>query len=249
MNGQLLHSLEVKEASHLATAFHFCDTETMPSFNCQAILFDLDGVLVDSTPCGSRIWTAWANKHGLDASYVVHVGHGRPTVETVRMVGPHLDALREADLIEQAEIDDIEGLQVLPGARELLELLPSDRYTIVTSGGRKLATTRLRAVGVPIPPTMITASDITRGKPDPQPYLRGAAALGFDPTACLVFEDAPSGIRAARAAGASVIGIPTTYPREELAEADMIIPSLASVTAKVDVQHNPAIRIDISGAS
>lgn len=233
----------------MATAIRLCDTETMRSFNCQAILFDLDGVLVDSTPCGSRIWTAWANKHGLDASYVVHVGHGRPTVETVRLVAPHLDAQREADLIEKAEIDDVGGLQVLPGARELLEVLPSDRYTIVTSGGRKLATTRLEAVGLPIPPTMITASDITRGKPDPQPYLKGAAALGFAPQACLVFEDAPSGIRAAKAAGACVIGMPTTYPREELAEADIIIPSLASVTAKVDGPHNPAIRIDISAAS
>lgn len=218
----------------------------MSWFLCQAVLFDLDGVLVDSTPCGSRIWTVWANQHGLDAAYVVHVGHGRPTAETVKLVAPHLDAQKEADLIERAEIEDVEGLQVLPGARELLAALPPDRYTIVTSGGRKLATTRLQAVGLPVPPTMVTASDITRGKPDPEPYLKGAAALGFDPQSCLVFEDAPSGITAARAAGTSVIGIPTTYPIEELSKADAIIPSLAAVSATVHLQENPPIRIDIT---
>ncbi len=218
----------------------------MLNFDCNAILFDLDGVLVDSTPCGSRIWTAWANRHHLDAAYVVHIGHGRPTVETVRLVAPHLDAPHEAELIEQAEIDDVAGLEVLPGARALLTSLPPERYTIVTSGGRRLATTRLQAVGLPIPPTMITASDITRGKPDPQPYLAGANALGFDPRTCLVFEDAPSGILSAQAAGARVIGIPTTYPQDELSTADCIIPSLAAVSATVNHDHNPPLRIEVT---
>jgi mannitol-1-/sugar-/sorbitol-6-phosphatase len=218
----------------------------VPTFHANAILFDLDGVLVDSTPCGSRIWTAWANQHGLAAAYVVYIGHGRPTVETVRLVAPHLDAPHEAELIEQAEIADVAGLEVLPGVRALLASMPPDRYTIVTSGGRRLATTRLQAVGLPVPPMMVTASDITRGKPDPQPYLTGAAALGFDPRTCLVFEDAPSGILAAKAAGAGVIGIPTTYPQEELSGADFIIPSLAAVRATVDLNHNPPLRIEIS---
>lgn len=224
----------------------FCETGNVPPFRCNAILFDLDGVLIDSTPCGSRIWTAWANRHSLDASYVVHIGHGRPTVETVRLVAPHLDAPQEAELIEQAEIADAAGLDVLPGARDLLETLPPDRYTIVTSGGRRLATTRLQAVGLPIPPTMVTASDIIRGKPDPQAYLAGAAALGFDPHTCLVFEDAPSGITAARAAGAKVIGIPTTYPQNELSAADFIIPSLAAVSATMDLRHDLPLLIDLA---
>ena len=218
----------------------------MPAFRCNAILFDLDGVLVDSTPCGSRIWTLWANRHNLDAAYVVHVGHGRPTIETVRLVASHLDAPHEAELIEQAEIADVAGLEVLPGARDLHEALPPDRYTIVTSGGRRLATTRLQAVGLPIPPTMVTASDITRGKPDPQAYLAGAAALGFDPHTCLVFEDAPSGIAAARAAGAKVVGIPTTYPQDELSAADFIIPSLAAASVTVDLTHDLPLLIDIA---
>ena len=134
----------------------------------------------------------------------------------------------------------------MPGARALLAALPPDRYTIVTSGGRRLATTRLHAAGLAIPPTMITANDITRGKPDPQPYLAGAAALGFDPRTCLVFEDAPSGILAGRAAGATVIALPTTYPQEELSSADAIIPSLAVVSAAVDMQHNLRLRIEIA---
>jgi sugar-phosphatase len=223
-----------------------CETVHVPTFHVNAILFDLDGVLLDSTPSGSRIWTAWANQHHLDPAYVVHIGHGRPTVETVRLVAPHLDAPHQAELIEQAEIADVAGLEVLPGARALLAALPPDRYTIVTSGGRRLATTRLHAVGLPIPPTMITASDITRGKPDPQPYLAGAAALGFDPRTCLVFEDAPSGIRAAHAAGATVIALPTTYPQNELSTADLIIPSLAAVSATMDQAHNPPLRIEIA---
>jgi HAD superfamily hydrolase (TIGR01509 family) len=135
----------------------------------------------------------------------------------------------QAELIEQAEIADVAGLALLSGARARLAALPPDRYTIVTSGGRHLATTRLLAVGLPIPPTMLTASDITRGKPDPQ--------LGFDPRTCLVFEDAPSGIRAAQAAGATVIALPTAYPQDELSAADAIIPSLAAVSATMDQAH------------
>ena len=201
----------------------------MPSFACQAILFDLDGVLVDSTPCVTRVWKAWAREHGLDPEYVVHVAHGQRTIETVRKVAPHLDAQRETDLLEQQELNDTDGLRVLPGAKELLTALPPDRYTIVTSGTRQLATKRLQVVGLPVPSKMITADEVTRGKPDPQPYLAGAAALGFEPKDCLVFEDAPSGIRSAKSGGMMAVGLTTTYPAEELSEADLVIPSLESV--------------------
>ena len=122
---------------------------------------------------------------------------------------------------------------MLPGAKELLAALPPKRYTIVTSGTRQLATKRLQVAGLPVPANMITADDVTRGKPDPEPYLAGAAALGFEPKQCLVFEDAPSGIRAAKAAGMTAIGVPTTYRAEELAEADIIIPSLQVVRVAV----------------
>jgi len=217
----------------------------MPVFACQAVLFDLDGVLVDSTPCVTRIWSAWALSHGLDPAYVVHVAHGQRTVETVRKVAPHSDAAHEASIIEEREIEDTEGLRVLPGAPELLATIPPDRYTIVTSGTRRLATKRLQAVGLPVQANMVTADDVTRGKPDPEPYLRGAAAVGFPASECVVFEDAPSGIRAAKAAGATVIGVPTTYKPEELCHAAIIIPSLVVVRVAVRDEKTP-LELDIS---
>ena len=208
----------------------------MLRFPCEAILFDLDGVLVDSTPCVTRVWSTWSREHGFDAKHVVHVAHGRPTIATVREVAPQLDAQSETNLIEQREINDTDDFRVLPGAKELLAKLPPERYTIVTSGSRQLATRRLQAAGLPVPPSMITADDITNGKPDPEPYLAGARVLGCDPKKCLVFEDAPSGIRAAKAAGMVAIGVPTTFRREELAEADAITPSLQAVAVTIGAQ-------------
>ena len=206
----------------------------MSVITCEAVLFDLDGVLVDSTPCVTRIWSAWAVEHRLDPAYVVHVAHGQRTVETVRKVAPHLNAPHEAAIIEEREIEDTEGLRVLPGAPELLAVLPADRYTIVTSGTRRLATKRLQVVGLPVPANMVTADDVTRGKPDPEPYLKGAAAVGFAASDCLVFEDAPSGIRAAKAAGTRVIGVTTTYQAEELTDADRVISSLLNLRLRTD---------------
>jgi sugar-phosphatase len=206
-----------------------CETDSMSLFTCQAVLFDLDGVLVDSTPCVTRVWTNWAVEHGLDPEYVVHVAHGKRAIETVRTVAPELNAEREFRTIEEREIEDTDGLRVLPGACELLAALPPQRYAIVTSGTRTLAMKRLQVAGIPIPAKMITADDVTRGKPDPEPYLKGADLLGWTGSECLVFEDAPSGIRSAQAAGAIAIGIPTTYTPEELAFATMVIPSLATV--------------------
>lgn len=205
----------------------------MFAFPCKGILFDLDGVLVDSTPCVTRVWSSWAQGHGLDPTYVVEVAHGQRTIETVRKVAPLLDAQHETDRIERLEIDDTVGLQVLPGAQELLAALPPGRFTIVTSGTRRLASKRLRVAGLPVPDTMVTADDVTRGKPDPEPYVAGARALGLEPGSCLVFEDAPSGIRAAKSAGMFAIGVLTTYPAEELVGADAIVTTLQAVAVKV----------------
>ena len=205
----------------------------MARFSCQAVLFDLDGVLVDSTPCVTRVWSAWAQEHGLDAEWVVHVAHGQRTIETVRRVAPQLDAQQETDRIEQMEISDTDGLRALPGALELLAALPPERYNIVTSGTRRLAARRLQVAGLPVPVAMITADDVTRGKPDPAPYLAGARVLRFEPERCLVFEDAPSGVRSAKSAGMVVIGVPTTYRAEELVGADAIVPSLQTVVVRI----------------
>lgn len=218
----------------------------MPSFRCEAILFDLDGVLVDSTPCVTRIWATWAREHGLDPDYVVHITHGQRTIETVRQIAPNLDAQAETDKIEQQEIGDTDGLRLLPGAKELLTSLASERYTIVTSGTRQLATKRLQVAGLPVPPQMITADDVTRGKPDPEPYLAGAKVLGRKPPKCLVFEDAPSGIRAAKAAGMIVIGLTTTYGEEQLSEADVIAPSLAAVKVATEPSGELVVTVENS---
>jgi sugar-phosphatase len=215
----------------------------MSSFSCQAILFDLDGVLVDSTPCVTRVWKAWALEHGLDAEYVVHVAHGQRTIETVRTVAPHLDAQRETDLVEQRELNDTDGLRLLPGAKDLLTSLPPGRYAIVTSGTRQLATKRLRVAGLPVPSKMITADDVTHGKPDPEPYLAGAAALGFQPKACLVFEDAPSGIQSAKSGNMIAVGLTTTYRAGDLLEADFIIPSLDAVRVEITPSGDFAVAI------
>jgi sugar-phosphatase len=205
---------------------------------CQAVLFDLDGVLVDSTPCVTRVWSQWALHHGLDPERVVHVAHGKKAIETVRTVAPALDAEHEFHIIEKMELEDTDGLRLLPGAKELLSVIPPERCTVVTSGTRRLATKRLETIGLSVPPTMISADDVSRGKPDPEPYLAGAKALGFRATECLVFEDAPSGIRSAQAAGATPIGVATTYHPEEIAFAHLVIPSLAAVQLR---------RIDASG--
>ena len=205
----------------------------MQSYVRQAILFDLDGVLVDSTACAGRIWKGWARENGLDPEYMVQVAHGRPTIETVRMVAPNLNAEAETAKIEDREVNDVDGLRAIPGAKELLDSLPAERFAIVTSGSRRLATARLKAVGIRVPDRMIAADDIVHGKPDPEPYLKGAQLIGFPPESCLVFEDSPPGIAAAKAAGMTVIAFPTTYPVEALSEADFTTESFASVRLEV----------------
>ncbi len=209
----------------------------MKTLSCSALLFDLDGVLVDSLEPVERQWTLWARRHHLDPAHVVRVAHGRPSIETIRELAPHLDAEAEDKLMEQAEISDRRGIRAIGGAADLLARIPPDRWAVVTSCSRQLATTRLGAAGLPVPPTMITSNDITRGKPDPEPYLKGAAALRFQPRECMVVEDAPPGVRAGKAAGMRVIAVPTTYRMEELAEADVLVKRLSDL--RITVANTP----------
>ncbi len=205
----------------------------MRKLSCAAILFDLDGVLVESRPVVERQWAIWAKEQGLDAAEVIHLAHGRPTIDTVRKLTPQLDAAAEASKIEQREIADLDGVRAMPGAADLLARIPPDRWAVVTSGSRALATTRLRAVGLPVPPTLVSASDIVHGKPHPEPYLKAAAALRFEPRECMVIEDSPAGIRAGKAAGMRVIAVPTTYPAKELTAADVPLKRLSDLRATV----------------
>jgi sugar-phosphatase len=197
-----------------------------------AILFDLDGVLVDSTPAISRVWTKWCLARGFDPQKTVREAHGRPSIETVRELLPDADAEAENREIERGEIEDLEGVVALPGAIGLLTSLPADRWTIVTSCTKELAEVRIRAAGLPLPPTMVTSSEITNGKPDPEPYLKGAAKLGVSPADCIVVEDVPAGIRSGKAAGARVIAVRTTATDAELtaAGADWIVDDCRGIT-------------------
>jgi mannitol-1-/sugar-/sorbitol-6-phosphatase len=204
----------------------------MTEITCGAILFDLDGVLVDSTPAVIRVWSRWAVARGFDPNEVVGRAHGRPSIATIRDYLPHANAEAENREVERGEIEDLDGVVPLPGARELLSVLPPDRWTIVTSCTRRLAQTRLRAAGLPVPNRVVTSDDIKNGKPDPEPYLKGASLLGISPEDCVVVEDAPAGIRAGKAAGTRVIACRTTASEAELKDAgpDWIVENCKSIS-------------------
>lgn len=207
----------------------------MNSLPCRGVLFDMDGVLVDSTAAVARVWTIWARKHGLDPETVVKIAHGRPSISTIRELLPRADHDAEDREVERLEIEDIEGIVALPGAAELLRALPANRYAIVTSATRPLAEVRLRAAGLPVPENLVTARDVQRGKPNPDPYLMGAKILGVPPAECIVIEDAPSGVRAGKAAGARVVALRTTASDIELQEAgaDWIVENCADLFVKI----------------
>ena len=197
---------------------------------CRAILFDLDGVLVDSTPAVARVWTLWANKHGFVPDDVVRRAHGRPSIATIRDLLPHADAEAENREVERGEIADTVGVVPLPGALQLLQALPQNRWAIATSCTRRLAEVRIRAARLPFPRHLVSSNDIRNGKPDPEPYLKAAQILGVPPSDCIVIEDAPAGIRAGHAAGTRVLALRTTAPDPELtaAGATWIINDLAA---------------------
>lgn len=187
---------------------------------------------MDSTQAVERVWRRWAQKHKLNPDVVLEHAHGRRSVETIRLVAPELDAEHENLTVENMEIEDKEGIIAIAGAPELLRTLPQQRCAIVTSATRALAAARLQHAGLVVPPHLISADDVSQGKPSPEPYLKGAALLGFAPADCIVFEDTPAGIESAKAAGMKVIALSTTYPSQELAVANEILSSLANVKAE-----------------
>jgi mannitol-1-/sugar-/sorbitol-6-phosphatase len=204
----------------------------MTTVQCKGLLFDLDGVLADSTPAVARVWTIFANKYGFDPEETVRRAHGRPSIATIQELLPNANYKAESAVLERMEIEDIEDVVALPGAAELLHALPADRWTVVTSCTRALALVRLHASGLPIPAQMVTSNDIVNGKPSPEPYLKGAQLLGLAAADCVVLEDAPAGIRSGKAAGARVIALQTTERDSLLREAgaDWIVNTCASVS-------------------
>ena len=208
-------------------------------FHCSALLFDLDGVLVDSTPAVARTWRLWAIQHQLSPEVAISKAHGRRSIETIRELAPDLDAEEENRRVEQMEIEDREGVVALPGAAGLLRRLPPERYAIVTSATKELARARLGYAGLPAPANLVSADDVRDGKPSPEPYLAGAKMLRMDAKDCLVFEDAPAGISSARAAKMRVVALETTYSAHELEVADAVVKSLDEV--KVSFKANQIV--------
>jgi sugar-phosphatase len=174
---------------------------------CEAVLFDLDGVLVDSLGVIERILREWAGSRGIDGERAVELSHGRRDVDLIALLAPDLDVAAEVDWIVGREERVVDGVVAMPGAVDLLGALPSRRWAVVTSGTRAVARARIAAAGLPEPVRLVAAEDVRHGKPDPQPYLRGAELLGVAPQRCVVVEDAMSGVRAARAAGMRCVGV------------------------------------------
>lgn len=197
----------------------------------KAILFDIDGTLVDSTPAVERSWHTWAREYDVDYEALMRVSHGRRTEDTVaEFVAPQ----RRADAVarlQELELTDLDDVTALPGARGLLGPLSRDRWAAVTSGERPLMTARLTAALLPVPDIMICAEDVVAGKPSPEGYLKAAAALGHDATQCVVVEDSPAGIAAGKAAGSQVLAVTTTHDADQVADADMIVADLSRLLA------------------
>ncbi|WP_296257476.1 MULTISPECIES: HAD-IA family hydrolase [unclassified Pseudomonas] len=177
-----------------------------------AFLFDMDGTLTDSIAAAERVWTRWAQSKGLNVEELLASIHGVRCVDTIRRLNlPGVDPEREAELIAQAETNDVAGVVCIEGAARFLAALPADRWAVVTSAPRLLAERRIQAAGLPLPRIMVAAEDVERGKPAPDCFLLAARRLGVKPEQCLVFEDAPAGIAAAEAAGAKVMVITATH--------------------------------------
>ena len=190
----------------------------MQPIPCRAVLFDLDGVLADSRRVVEGVWKVWAAEKGLDPAPFLAIAHGRRTSEILRTVAPHLDIAAETNRLDRMEEFGTEGLVPIPGAPEFVRSLPEGRWGVVTSGHRACAEFRLNYVGIPFPRVFITGDMVKKGKPDPEGYLRGARELGVSPADCLVFEDAPPGVAAARAAGMRVVGLLTTHTADALSQ-------------------------------
>ena len=177
-----------------------------------AFLFDMDGTIINSIPATERVWTRWALKHGLDVATFLPTMHGVRGIDTITRLGlPGVDPVAEAKEVERGEVEDVDGVVPISGAIAFLNALPAGRWGIVTSASLALARRRLAAAGIALPEVIVTAEDVTQGKPAPDGYRLGAARLGVEPADCLVFEDVPAGILAGESAGAHVVVMTATH--------------------------------------
>ena len=199
------------------------------SIACKGILFDMDGILIASIGSVERSWTKWALLRGVDPELARTTAHGRRAVETIAKLRPDLDSNAELTVIEDLEVADNEGLTILPGVLDLLAALPVNRWTVVTSATERLTRIRLAAGGIPVPEKLVTADQVTRGKPHPEPFLAGAVLLGVEPAECVVFEDSSSGVKAGRAAGCTVVATTFSHPAESLGAAHFLVQDLTGL--------------------
>jgi sugar-phosphatase len=199
-------------------------------FFVRAVLFDMDGTLVDSTPVVEKVWSRWAVRHGFTPSDVTDFAHGRPTADVVRNFLPNVDAVAEAAALLAEEELDPTPINSIPGALAAVRIANQHaRWAVVTSASRTLAFLRLKLGGFPEPPLLISADDIRRGKPDPEGFRKAAKLLNVPPEECLVLEDTPAGLEAGRAAGARIVGLTTTFPASAL-PAEVVLRDLTYLT-------------------
>ena len=196
-------------------------------FDCDAVLFDMDGTVVDSRLIVERMWSVWATGHGLSVEAALGLAHGRRTLETMELLAPHLATPEEAARLDALEAEQEGGETAIPGASDLLSALPASRWAVVTSAGRALALLRMASVGLPSPRVLVGADDVVAGKPSPEGYLQAAERLGVDARRCVVIEDTPAGAEAGRSAGAKVIGLATTFTT--LPHCDVLVSDLRAV--------------------
>ncbi len=198
----------------------------------KGILFDMDGVLISSIDSVIRAWRRWAELYEIPDAENFEIPHGVRAKDIIGTLRPDVDLKKAVQVIEDLEVEDVADLKVLPGVKALLEGLPPERWAIVTSSTQRLLLARLKAAGLPLPERIISGDMVQRGKPDPEPYRRGAELLGFRPEECVVVEDAPSGVGSGKGAGCRVLGVLGTHSAEELHEADWVVGSLEELAVK-----------------
>lgn len=218
----------------------------MITWRCAAVLFDLDGVLVDSRRCIEAIWRVWAAGKRLDPEPFIRIAHGRRTSETIRTVAPDLDVAAEVAALDRLEEIETAGIHPVAGAERLVRSIPATRWAIVTSGSRRVASLRLGVVGLPVPDVFITSDAVRQGKPAPDGYLAAAARLGLEPADCVAVEDSPPGIAAARAAGMRVIALLTTHQDRDLAQADIRLPALTHLGLSFGTGERSGVALELS---
>jgi sugar-phosphatase len=208
----------------------------VPELRVAAILSDMDGVLVDTGDIYDRHWAIWAARQGIDPARIVGQHHGRPAVLSISLLLPEVDAVEEARrfIAGLAADESASGVAALPGALAMAAALPTERWAVSTSAPRAMAERWLSHIGIATPAFLVGVEDVAHGKPAPDPYLRAAELLGYEPARCLVIEDAPTGIAAGRAAGARVLALTTTFGAEHLEDADHVVTSLESLEFSVD---------------